>query len=201
MKLAGILIGLVCYALGWKAQSVQSSNTYIQTRYDHALHYSVNNSSYLFYDESKQTLYLKVDFAKFKSGNDSLDSWLEDLSGTYFYLKMEIDKHVFESGFSNHGQKSLDVKAQAYLNGVWKTEHVVLSIYSVENSVQGTNTNVTVYDNLRINFGISILPKDFKVHKKSHHLKKVINIGMTLGRINLMLPGFEKELKEIYDHH
>ena len=201
MKKAALLLLLLFCVRNAVGQSIQSSNTYIQTKYHHALHYSVNNSSYLYYDESKQSLYLKIDFSKFKTGNDSLDDWLNDLSGTFFYLKFEIDKQVFQNGFTNHQHKTLQLKGQAYLNGIWQTQDVELSLYSIENSVQGTNTNTNVYENIRLNFGLAILPKDFKIHKKAHHLKKVINIGITLGRINLLLPGMEKELQEIYDHH
>jgi hypothetical protein len=97
MKKATLLLLILFCVRNAVGQSIQSSNTYIQTKYHHALHYSVNNSSYLYYDESKQSLYLKIDFSKFKTGNDSLDDWLNDLSGTFFYLKFEIDKQLFQN--------------------------------------------------------------------------------------------------------
>jgi hypothetical protein len=195
-----ILLVMLC-AVKLNAQNVLSSNTYIQTKYHHASCFSVNNSSYLFYDESKQYLFLKIDFSKFKSGQDSLDEWLDDLSSTFFYFKAPVEKEIFQSGFANHHIKAIKLKGQAYLNGVWHNLDLELSVYSVENSLTASTTGYDSYENIRANFSLAIMPKDFKVHKKPHHLKKIIHIGVTLGRINVLQPSMEKLLNEVYDHH
>lgn len=192
---------MVLFAVKLNAQTILSSNTYIQTKYHHATCFSINNSSYLFYDESKQSLYLKIDFSKFKSGQDSLDEWLDDLSSTNFYFKAPVDKEMFYSGFTNHHIKNIKLKGQAFLNGIWHNLDLEISIYSAENSVSASGTGANAYENLRANFSMAIMPKDYKVHKKPHHLKKIIHIGVTLGRINLLQPGMEKLLSEVYDHH
>jgi len=197
MNRLALFFGFAFAILSVKSQGIQSSNTYIQTKYHHAVCFSVNNSSYLFYDESKQTLYLKIDFSKFKSGQDSLDEWLDDLSSTNFYFKAELDKHAFDGGFSNSQGKSLKLNGQAFLNGVWHNHQIDLSLFSAE----AKSGSVNPYEQVRANFGLAILPKDFKIHKKPHHLKKVINIGVTLGRINLLSPDMVNLLKEVYDHH
>ena len=51
------------------------------------------------------------------------------------------------------------------------------------------------------NFSLPIAPKDFKIHKKPHHLTKTIFIGLALGRINLLLPGQETILGDAYKKH
>ncbi len=200
MKNKVLLTVLVLLLVKVQAQNILSSNSFIQTCINNSQCFSINNSSYLFYDESKNALYLKIDFVKFKSGQDSLDEWLDDLSSTFLYFKAPVDKEVFQSGFANHHTKVLKLHGQAYLNGIWRNQDVELSLFSSENSVINTSNNNQQYDNIKVNFGLTILPKDYKIHKKAHHLKKSIFIGITMGRINLLQAGMESILKEAYDH-
>lgn len=201
MKKKTLLTVFVLLLVKLQGQNILSSNSFIQTCINNSQCFSINNSSYLFYDESKSALYLKIDFAKFKSGQDSLDEWLDDLGSTYLYFKGPVDKDVFQSGFANHHTKVLKLHGQAYLNGIWHNQDVELSLFSSENSIINTTNNNAQYDNIKVNFGLSIMPKDYKIHKKAHHLKKTIFIGITMGRINLLQPGMESILKEAYDHH
>lgn len=201
MKNKVIIFLIVLLAAKLGAQNVMSSNTFIQTKYHHRPCFSVNNSSYLFYDESKQYIFLKIDFSKFKSGQDSLDEWLDDLSSTFFYFKAPLEIGIFQSGFANHRIKTIKLKGQAYLNQVWNNLELDVSLFSIENSLFSATTGNNSYENIRANFSLAIMPKDFKVNKKPHHLKKVIHVGITLGRVNLLEPGMEKLLNEVYDHH
>lgn len=87
-----------------------------------------------------------------------------------------------------------------FLNGIWHSQSTELSLYMTENGLLNQNNNQNNYDLYKVNFTISFLPKDFKVDKKPHHLKKSIFIGVTLGRINQLQPGMQKLLGEAYDH-
>ena len=87
------------------------------------------------------------------------------------------------------------------MNQVWNNLELDVSLFSIENSLFSATTGNNSYENIRTNFSLAIMPKDFKVNKKPHHLKKVIHVGITLGRVNLLEPGMEKLLNEVYDHH
>lgn len=182
------------------SQSIISSNTYIRTCIDKTECSSINNASYLFYDENNNTLYLKVDFNTFKSGQDSIDDWLEDLTGTFLYYKVSFPQEEFR-GLSNHRHKTLTLNGQVYLNGIWHNQSVDLTLFSTENGMMTSNTNGNHYDDYKVNFSLSISPKDFKLHKKPHHLRKTIFIGIALGRVNLLPPGAQQILGEAYNHH
>ena len=181
------------------AQELISSNTAIQTCIKDVQCFSINNSSYLFYDESKSSFYLKVDFNKFKVGQDSIDDWLNDLTDNFLYFKAPMDPSNF-SNLSNNKFKTLKLNGQVFLNGVWRSQTIDLSIYMIENGFLNQSINKNNYDLYKVNFSISLLPKDFNVHKKPHHLKKTIFIGVTLGRINQLQPGMQSALGEAYDH-
>ena len=63
-----------------------------------------------------------------------------------------------------------------------------------------TTTNGNNYDHYKVNFSVSLAPKDFKLHKKPHHLRKTIFIGIALGRINQLIPGSPHVPNDVYNH-
>lgn len=198
MKKVLIILGLSLISLLHKAQII-SSNTYIRTCINKLECASISNSSLLFYDENKNSLYLKVDFNNFKTGEDSLDNWLDDLSETALYYKAPFPPENF-LGLSNNQHKNFTLKGQTYLNGIWLDQIVELSLYSSENSITSASNIGNNYDNYKVNFSISVVPKDFKLHKKPHHLTETIFIGLALGRINLLKPETLPLLGEAYNH-
>jgi hypothetical protein len=195
-----ILFLLSALFLKFYSQDVLSSNTFIQTCLHNRQCYSINNSSYLFYDESRNVFFLKIDFSKFKTGQDTIDDWLDDLSSTFLYFKAPMDKEIFQSGFANHHTKILKLHGQAFLNAIWHNQDIELSLFTTDNSVISNNSNSN-YSSFKVNFSLSIHPKEYKIHKKPHHLKKTILIGVTLGRINLLQPGSEVINKDVLEHH
>ncbi len=200
MKYASLFLALVLIPVIGFSQSIISSNTYIQTCIDKTQCSSINNASYLFYDENSNNLYLKIDFTSFKSGQDSIDGWLDDLTGSFLFYKVSFPAEEFKD-LSNHKHKTLKLNGAVFLNGVWQNQSVDLTIFSSENGIMSTNTNGNNYDHYKVNFSLSLSPKDFKLHKKPHHLRKTIFIGVALGRINQLLPGSQKLLGEAYNHH
>jgi hypothetical protein len=154
----------------------------------------------LFFDENSSNLYLKVDFESFKVGQDSIDDWLDDLSGSFLYFKARLPDGFF-LGLSNHNHKTEKLNGRVFLNGIWQNQSMEITVYSSENSIMTSNTNGNAFDNYKVNFSLSISPREFKLHKKPHHLRKTIFIGVALGRINLLPPASaEQLLGEAYNH-
>ncbi|MFN7912570.1 MAG: hypothetical protein ACK5QC_12160 [Bacteroidota bacterium] len=194
-----LCIGLFCSSKSKAQQDVVSSNIYIQTCIDKTQCSSINSAGYLFYDESKQHIYLKVDFNKFKTGEDSVDYWLKDLTETYLMVKGPLASESF-LGLSNNNHKTHRLAAQVFINGIWQTQNIDVTIFSAENSILAHNAFGTNYNKYKLNFSINIVPKDFKIHKKSQHLKKTIFLGVALGRVNLLTPSLQSQLGEAYSH-
>jgi hypothetical protein len=201
MKNRFLIVVVLFLSVKYYSQGIISSNSFIQTCINKTQCFSINNSSTLFYDDTKNSFYLKIDFNKFKTGQDTLDDWLDDLSSTYLYFKGPLDKEQLQNGYSNHHIKTFIIHGKTFLNGIWHNQDIEMNIYSSEISVAEIKNNQNNYDNLKVNFALALSPKDFKIHKKPHHLKKTILIGVTLGRINLLQPGMQELLKEAYDHH
>lgn len=178
-----------------------SSNTSVKTCIEEKQCSLIDDASYLFYDESKNEFYLKVDFMKFHATQDSTNDWLNDLMDTHLYFKgyFEKEKFIPPSGTNSANYK---VNGKTFLNGKWNDQIVDITVFTMENTiVPNPVTDKSKYDNYKVNFSLSILPKDFNVQKKAHHLNNVINIDVTLGRINLLRPGMEHLVKEAYDYH
>ena len=192
---------LLCFVvLAWiaKAQNVISSSAYIQTCIQKTNCFSVNNTSYLFYDESKEELILKLDFKKFKSGQDTIDDWMNDLNGSNLYFIAHINKGEFTALSNNNSKVIKNVSGSIYFNDIWQNTVTEVTIFQTsENSMLSRSTNDNAYDTFKVNFGFSFLPKDFKIHKRAHHLKKIITIGVAAGRVNQLKPEMQGLIQEI----
>lgn len=183
------------------AQEILSSSTYIKTCIQKTECSSIGNSSIMFYDQSKASLYLRLDFNKFRFGQDSVDYWLDDLSATFLYFKIDFPQENF-AGLIKHQLKTFKLNGQIYLNGIWQNQTIEVTVFCSDNSVfSSTNSGQNPYENYKLNMSFNILPKDFNIHKKPHHLKKVIFVGVALGRINLLQPDQQHLLGEAYNHH
>ncbi len=196
-----ILLALSLAALTGTAQELVSSGTSIESCNDQKNCLTVDNVSYLFYDETRGEFYLKVDFSKFRTENDTTDNWLNDHIDSLLYFKAILLKEDFPV-LSNSNTKTLALNGRIFYAGVWKDQSVSLSIFSTENSIvpatNGNRTGNTRYDNYKVSFSIPFVPKDFKTYKKLYYNNQTVDITMTLGRINYLAPGMEFHLKEVY---
>ncbi len=192
-----IFIFIVCAKLS--AQEIVSSSSSIESCADSANCYTVKGPAYLFYDESKNDLFLKIMFSDFKRQGDTADVWLNRTSDSILYFKADLQKEQFPT-LSNQNTKTIELNGQVYFNNKWRDQKINLSIFSSENSIVNTsNTNANFkYDNYKVNFSLPFVPKQFKTYKKSHYTKQTISINITMGRINLLKPGMENLLKDIY---
>ncbi len=189
-----LLLNLVTHLF---SQNLISSGAYIQTCIQKTNCFSVNNNAYLFYDENQEELVLKLDFSRVTSGKDTIDDWLDDLEGTILYFIAHFNKSEFQM-LSNNNAKTYKLYGKIFFNGIVNNHVTELTLFqTAENSLLTRNTNENMYDVFKVNFGFSFSPKNFKIHKRPHHLKKQITIGVAAGRVNLLKPEFRHLLKDI----
>lgn len=181
------------------SQDLVSSGTSLESCQNSNNCYTVKGPSYLFYDESKNNFFLKIYFSDFKVAGDTADTWINRTQDSLLYFRAELQKENFPV-LTNQNTKTFKVNGQIYFNNKWKDQSVEITLYSSENSiVNTTNTNSNLkYDNYKVNFSVPFVPKDFKNYKKLYYLNQTININITLGRINLLQPGMESLLSDIY---
>jgi hypothetical protein len=160
------------------------SNTYIDTYYHGEKHFSIKDASAIYFNEGNSELTLIIDFASLKSGVDSLDEWLLDLTESKFVFKGYLPPGDLLT-LSHHNLKSLDIVGIAEFNGITHRQEVLISFYEV--SLDGMlfrNSGADYYDRIAANIQLTFLPKYFGVDKKPHHLKKKISIAIGRGVIN-----------------
>ncbi len=184
-----------------KSQFNISSNTFIQTYIDGLKCYSINNSSFIYYDENTHFIFLKVDFEKFKTSTDTIDEWLIDLTDSYLIFKAPLNNDFF-LGIGGNGHKRIKLNGWINLNGVWKEKQLDIDIVSGFSGGAEQRNNKSHFDDYKVNLNFAFLPKDFKVNKKPHHLKKAIEIVISMGRINVIQSGMGYQiLGEAYNYH
>jgi hypothetical protein len=193
------IVTLVICSLQVMAQYLVQSNAYIQTCIQKTHCFSNTGSAYVFFDESKDYIYLKVDMNKFKIGQDSLDEWLNDMNESFLYVKAPASAEALRA-LAPSNFKTSTVNAQVFLNNTWHQVQIELTFISNRNASVTQITSGSIFENLRVNMAISIAPKEFNLHKKPHHLKKTIFIGIAMGTINTLLPEMRSLLGEAYNH-
>jgi hypothetical protein len=198
MKLTAIL-ALLLSVLPFAAQEVIPSNTYVRTCLSDIECSSINSSSFLFYDESHGKFYIKIDFNRLKTGIDSIDFWLEDLNDTYYYFKGALPPE-FLPKVSNYNHKTIRINGQSFLNNIWRSQTIDITIFRAESDMLNNSTNANDYEAYKVNLSFSIAPKDFKINKKPQRLTNTIFIGIGAGRINKLKPEIIGELGEAYNH-
>jgi hypothetical protein len=181
------------------AQSLVSSNTTIRTCINEKECSSVNNPSYLFYDERKNEFYLKLDPSQIREIN-TVNEWLKDLGDTCLYFKGNFPKDNFPAT-NSYQSKTYQVNGQSYINTVWRDQTVEITIFTSEDQTLNPAAKASEYDAYNVNFSFSFQPRDYDLHTKPHQLKNPIFITVTLGRINSLKPGMEDLVREAYDHN
>lgn len=198
MKLHFILFFIFIFFKSF-SQDLVSSGTSVESCQNSNNCYTVKGPSYLFYDESKNNFFLKIYFSDFKVAGDTADNWINRTQDSLLYFRAELQKENFPE-LSNQNTKTFKINGQIYFNNKWKDQLIEISIYSSENSIVNTanGNNNLKYDNYKVNFSVPFVPKDFKNYKKLYYLNQTINVNVTLGRINLLQPGMESLLSDIY---
>ncbi|HOZ87338.1 MAG TPA: hypothetical protein PL029_06245 [Bacteroidia bacterium] len=192
-----ITLLIILSTFNFRAQDLISSNTGVESCLDQQDCRTVNNVSYLFYDEMRNSFYLKVDFSNFRSDRDSLNLWINDLLDSTLYVRVAFPKESFPP-LSNQSNKSFVLNGEVFFNGIIRAQNIEINIYNTENSLVISGNNNLKYDAYKINFSVPVAAKDFKVYKKLYYVNQTISINLNMGRINLLNPGMEFHLKEVY---
>lgn len=178
-------------SLAFRAQDVQSSKTYIQTCYQDQQCFSLSSSSFIFYNPDNHELMITVDFAKFKIGNDTLDEWLDDLDDTKLIFRGQLNTDNLLS-LTHHNSKAIIVKGLTSFNGISQAHTIELTLFEIPREGMLFNDNQNNYfDRINANLQFGFYPKEFKINKKQHHLKKKITLAVYRGYINPFKPGME----------
>lgn len=182
-------------SMGLKAQEVFSSKTYINTCYNKNQCFSLNNSSYLFYSEDNHELIIVVDFAKFRIGKDTLDAWLDDLDDTKLTFKGYLQSENLLD-LTHHNSKATIVKGTMNFNGVSHAHSIEVNFFETprEGILYFDNQN-NYFDKINVNLQFGFYPKEFKIDRKPHHLKKKITLAIYRGYLNPFKPGMEHWIK------
>jgi hypothetical protein len=195
-----ILIAVLALSCsGLKAQYLVSSNTSIASCNQLDTCMSANNISYLYYDERKGEFFLKLDFSKFRSVSDTGDHWLNKEKNMALYFRAFFPLEKFPVLGVNEN-RSFKLNGRVFYHGTWKDQPVELTLFAFQNSLMNTSPNNPdqVFENYKVNFTLPFVPTDFKDYEELHYYDQVVNINVTLGRINLIKPGMESLLSEIY---
>jgi len=189
------IIFLICLCFLFKAQNVVSSKVYINTCYQDHQCFSFSNGAYIFYDEGSHDLYVKIDFALFKTGNDSLDAWIKDLEETKLLFKGYLSAEKLVS-LSQHNYKSTIINGLIYFNNTSHAHSIEFTMFEISDAgiLRSDNKN-DYFDRINANLQFSFSPKEFKLNKKPHHLKKPISIAIYRGYINPIKPGMDFWIK------
>jgi hypothetical protein len=199
MKTIIFLLLFSCTFIKLKSQEVFPSNTYVRTCINDIECASINSSSFIYYDEARGKFYIKIDFNRLKSGIDSIDFWLDDLTDTYYYFKASLPPELMPN-LSNYNRKSFHLVGQAFLNGIWRNQTIDITVFRAEDDMMSNTIDADQYRAYKVNFNFIIVPKDFKIHKKPQRLSNTIHVGVGSGRINQLRPGMEGQLGEAFQH-
>jgi hypothetical protein len=197
LKLITPILILLCSIT--QAQDVHPSNTYVRTCLNDIECSSINSSSVLYYDEARAKFYIKIDFNALKTGIDSVDFWLDDLTDTYYYFKASLPPEELPR-LSNYNRKTIRLVGQAFLNNIWRNQTIDITVFRAEDDMMSNTTDADHFHAYKVNLNFSIVPKDFKIHKKPQRLTNVIFVGIGAGRINALRAGMEGQLGEAFNH-
>jgi hypothetical protein len=173
------------------SQQVLSSKTYIQTSYNHQQNFSLNSSSYVFYNPDNHEFIIKVDFAKFRIGNDTLDEWLDDLDDSKLIFRGYLNTDNLLD-LTHHNSKALLVNGIMSFNGISHSHTVELTLFEIpRESLLFIENQNNYFDRINANLQFGFYPKEFKIDKKPHHLKKKITLAIYRGYVNPFTQSME----------
>jgi len=176
------------------SQQVLSSKTYIQTSYNHQQNFSLNSSSYVFYNPDNHEFIIKVDFAKFRIGNDTLDEWLDDLDDSKLIFRGYLNADNLLD-LTHHNSKALLVNGIMSFNGISHSHTVELTLFEIpRESLLFIENQNNYFDRINANLQFGFYPKEFKIDKKPHHLKKKITVAIYRGYVNPFTQNMENWL-------
>lgn len=161
-----------------KAQDLRKSVTYIDTYYNGEKHFSVREAAFVFYNPANSELYIAIDFSALKTGVDSLDTWLADLTDTKLVFKGHLPNQDLLA-LTQHNSKTMEIEGELSFNNEVHNHTIYVSFFEVSREgMLFVNTTQDYFDRISANIHFHFMPKKFGVQKKVHHLKKRISIAI-----------------------
>lgn len=182
-----ILVHSVVYS-----QNINSSKAFVRSCYNSQQCFALSESAFIFYNEANHEIIITLDFKKFKLGNDTLDEWLDDLDDSRLVFKGTLNVENLLV-LANHNAKTLKVNGVMTVNNVSHSHTIELTLFEIkQDGMLFINNSQDYYDRISANLQFAFSPKEFNLHKKKHHLKKVISVAIYKGVINKFIPGMEQ---------
>ena len=192
-----LFIALIFFGIKVKAQFLVSSHTSLEfcNEIDSCLR--ENNFSFLFYDETKGEFFLKVDFSNFRKERDTSDTWLNNERDTCLYYRFIFPKEKFPK-LGIEERQTFKQNGKLFYNGKWKEQEIELNVFEPQKNLMNNTSDPTStgFENYKVNFTLPFVPANFKKYKDKKYTTQVVNVNITLGRINMLKPGMESLLDE-----
>jgi len=170
---------------------LKSAATFAKTYYEGSSRFAQHNAAFVFYNEGKHELQITIDFSMMKVGVDSLDEWLKDLESTRLVFKGILNTDNLLT-LTHNNAKLLQVNGKIKFNGVIDEHMVELVLYEIsKEGILFESNQSDYYDRLRANIQLSFLPREFKLDKLPHHLRKPITININKAYLNQAIPEFQ----------
>ena len=195
-KLKYIFLQLfLVYSIGY-TQNIIPSTAYVQSCYNKHECYSISNSALVFFNKENNEFIVQIDFNKFKLGNDSLDEWLKDLSGTHLVFKGHLNSNNLLE-LSHHNSKPIIVNGLISFNGISKNYSLELTVFEIpKDALLYKENSQDYFDRVNANMQLAFYPKDFNIDKKHLHYKKTVTMVLYRSYINELKPGMEFLIKD-----
>lgn len=168
------------------SQDIRKSNTYIDTYYHGEKYFSIKEASLVYHNIANSELRVEISFSDLRSGIDSLDEWLMDLTDSKLVFSSPLPVTDLFSLCHNHA-KPIELKGYITFNGKTHEQTVNANFFEVSKDglvYQNGSFTDSYYDKISVNLQFSFLPKYFNIDKKPHHLRKKISVAIARGIIN-----------------
>jgi hypothetical protein len=186
-----IFLIIACITSHVFSQNINPSKAFVRTCFNNQQCFALNEAAFIYYNENNHELSIVLDFSKLKIGNDTLDEWLEDLDDTKLIFRGNLNTDNLLI-LTHHNSKAIIVNGIITFNNIAHAHSIELTMFEIkENSLLYNNNSQDYYDRLSANLQFAFSPKEFKVDKKEHRLKKTISIAIYRGLINKYKPELE----------
>jgi hypothetical protein len=179
---------LVLFSFESQAQTPFGSSTLVQTCYNNQNCYYTRLKSFIYFDEGRSEMYVKIDFSDITNTGDSANAWIRSLAKKHLIFQAHLEASEFPP-LSNYNANTIHLDGLVTFNGVSHKQPIEVVIYEVsENSYTSIKVNNNNYDKYRVDLTLQIAPLDYDL---SSTLKETIFIGVSSGIFNITNAGSE----------
>jgi hypothetical protein len=123
-----------------------------------------------------------------------LDEWLDDLDDSKLIFRGYLNTDNLLD-LTHHNSKALLVNGIMSFNGISHSHTVELTLFEIpRESLLFIENQNNYFDRINANLQFGFYPKEFKIDKKPHHLKKKITVAIYRGYVNPFTQNMENWL-------